>query len=36
MGWMFIWIEVEDKGKGRRHLKDIMREVCPGVTFWIE
>lgn len=36
MGWMFIWIEVSDKEKGRRDLENIMKEVAPGIPYRIE
>jgi hypothetical protein len=36
MGWMDIWVRVEDRGEARRAVEAIMKEVAPQVKFTIE
>jgi hypothetical protein len=36
MGWMDIWVRVEDRGEARRAVEAIMKEVAPQAKFSID
>jgi hypothetical protein len=36
MGWMDIWVRVEDRGEARTAVEAIMKEVAPQAKFSIE